>query len=49
MSVARAEILIGAASPLTGEQAQQVVEMAAADLNARGGVLGHTGPQPSTH
>jgi branched-chain amino acid transport system substrate-binding protein len=46
MSVARAEILIGAAGPLTGpnayigEQAQQVVEMAVADLNAGGGVLG---------
>jgi branched-chain amino acid transport system substrate-binding protein len=46
MSVARAEILIGAAGPLTGpnayigEQPQQVVEMAVADLNARGGVLG---------
>jgi branched-chain amino acid transport system substrate-binding protein len=43
---ARAEILIGAAGPLTGpnayigDQAQQGAEMAVADLNARGGVLG---------
>ena len=43
---ARAEILIGAAGALTGpnayqgEQQQQGVEMAIADLNARGGVLG---------
>jgi branched-chain amino acid transport system substrate-binding protein len=43
---ARADVLIGAAGPLTGanayigDQAQQGVEMAVADLNARGGVLG---------
>jgi branched-chain amino acid transport system substrate-binding protein len=43
--VARADILIGAAGPLTGanayigDQAQQGADMAVADLNARGGVL----------
>jgi branched-chain amino acid transport system substrate-binding protein len=45
-AAARAEILIGAAGALTGpnayqgEQQQQGVEMAIADLNASGGVLG---------
>lgn len=44
--VARADILIGAVGPLTGpnaymgEQIQQGVEVAVADLNAAGGVLG---------
>ena len=43
---ARADVLIGAAGPLTGpnaymgEQIQRGVEMAVADLNAAGGVLG---------
>ena len=43
---ARAEIAIGSAGPLsgqwtgTGEQQRRGVEMAVADLNARGGVLG---------
>jgi branched-chain amino acid transport system substrate-binding protein len=46
-TAARAEILIGAVGALTGpnayqgEQQQQGVEMAIADLNAAGGVLGH--------
>jgi branched-chain amino acid transport system substrate-binding protein len=46
-SGAAAEILIGMAGALTGpyayqgEQQQQGVELAVADLNARGGILGH--------
>jgi branched-chain amino acid transport system substrate-binding protein len=45
-TAARAEILIGAAGPLTGqtrgqgEQLMRGADMAVADLNARGGVLG---------
>jgi branched-chain amino acid transport system substrate-binding protein len=45
-SVARADLLIGAVGPLTGpnsymgEQIQQGVEAAVADLNASGGILG---------
>ncbi|MBB4477463.1 branched-chain amino acid ABC transporter substrate-binding protein [Rhizobium etli] len=45
-SLARAEILIGAAGPVTGplawigEQMQRGTEMAVADINATGGVLG---------
>jgi branched-chain amino acid transport system substrate-binding protein len=45
-NVARAEILIGATGPVTGklawigEQMQRSVEMAVADVNAAGGVLG---------
>jgi branched-chain amino acid transport system substrate-binding protein len=45
-AAARAEILIGMAGALTGpnayqgEQQQQGVEMAVADLNAAGGILG---------
>jgi branched-chain amino acid transport system substrate-binding protein len=43
---ARAEVLIGLAGPLTGSQAwegeqlQRGAELAVADLNAKGGVLG---------
>lgn len=45
-SIARAEILVGLAAPYTGamawgaEETEQGVEMAVADLNAAGGVLG---------
>jgi branched-chain amino acid transport system substrate-binding protein len=46
-TTARAEILIGVAGPMTGknawfgEQSQRGAEMAVADVNAAGGVLGH--------
>jgi branched-chain amino acid transport system substrate-binding protein len=45
---ARSDILIGVASPMTGpqswggEQFERAAEMALADLNAKGGVLGHS-------
>jgi branched-chain amino acid transport system substrate-binding protein len=45
---ARSDILIGVASPMTGpqswggEQFERAAEMAVADLNAKGGVLGHS-------